>query len=175
MSRKAGILELLKEVGGAMELCCNDRVVEDGGLRVRQADVDPANRRLLDETGIKQWTELRMILEQLERGDAIQTVQREISQTMEVRITDEGRRMAEALKHGEEILSETCRVNNYRRKYDKIDLDVPLMDGGTKSLASDGEGGQRYLDNRTERQRKNNTGQQNCSTMAGKRQVKLPW
>ena len=117
-----------------MELCCNERLVEEQGIRVRQADVDPVNRRLLDKTGVKQWTELRMILGELERGEAIQTVQREISQTMEVSITDEGRRMAEALKHGEEILSEACRITGYRRNHDKIELEVQLIEDGPKKL-----------------------------------------
>ena len=134
MSRKAGVLDLLKEAGGGMELCCNERVVEERGISVRQADVDPANRRLLHETGVKQWTELRMVLEELERGEAIQILQREASQTMEVRITDEGRRMAKALKYGEEILSEACRINRYRRRYDKIALEVRLIEDGTKKL-----------------------------------------
>ena len=117
-----------------MELCCNERLVNREGSRVRQADVDPANRELLDETGVKQWTELRMILEELERGEALQTVQREFSQIMDVRITDEGRRMAEALKHGEEILSEACRINSYRRKYDRIEVEVQLAEDGTKKM-----------------------------------------
>ena len=124
-----------------MELCCNERVVEARGISVRQADVDPANRRILHETGVKRWIELRMVLEQLERGEAIQTVQRETSQTMEVRITDEGRRMAEALKHGDEILSEACRINRYRRKYDKIVLEVRLIEDGTRKLQLIAEAG----------------------------------
>ena len=124
-----------------MELCCNERVVEARGISVRQADVDPANRRILHETGVKRWIELRMVLEQLERGEAIQTVQRETSQTMEVRITDEGRRMAEVLKHGEEILSEACRINRYRRKYDKIVLEVRLIEDGTRKLQLIAEAG----------------------------------
>ena len=124
-----------------MELCCNERVVEARGISVRQADVDPANRRMLHETGVKRWIELRMVLEQLERGEAIQTVQRETSQTMEVRITDEGRRMAEALKHGDEILSEACRINRYRRKYDKIVLEVRLIEDGTRKLQLIAEAG----------------------------------
>lgn len=134
MNKKAAVLEFLKQVGGGMELCCNERVVEERGSRVRQADVDPANRSILDRTGIKQWTELRMVLEELERGEAIQTVQREISQTLEVSVTDEGRRMSEALKHGEEILSEACRIGKYRRKYDRIGLEVRLIEDGTKKL-----------------------------------------
>ena len=134
MSRKTRVLELLKNVGGEMELCCNVRLAEERGTNVRQADIDPANRRLLDETGIKQWTELRMVLAQLERGGAIETVQREFSQTMQVTISDEGRRMAEALKHGEEILSEACRISSNRRKFDKIELQVQLTDDGTKKL-----------------------------------------
>ena len=124
-----------------MELCCNERVVEARGISVRQADVDPANRRMLHETGVKRWIELRMVLEQLERGEAIQTVQRETSQTMEVRITDEGRRMAEALKHGDEILSEACRINRYRRKYDKVVLEVRLIEDGTRKLQLIAEAG----------------------------------
>ena len=124
-----------------MELCCNERVVEERGSRVRQADVDAANRSILDRTGIRQWTELRMVLEELERGEAIQTVQREISQTMEVSVTDEGRRMSEALKHGEEILSEACRIGKYRRKYDRIGLKVRLIEDGTKKLQLSVEAG----------------------------------
>ena len=134
MSRRAAVLEFLKGVGGQIELCSNERLVKERGIKARQADVDPANKRLFDETGINQWTELKLILVQLERGEAIRALQSDTSHTMEVSITGEGRRMAAALRYGEEILSEACRINNHRKKYDQIEIEVQLAKDETRKL-----------------------------------------
>ena len=134
LGSRAKILGHLKAVGGEMELCCNQRVVEEGGTKVRRADIDPANKELFRSAGLTQWTELRRLLEELEQSGAVITVERIISQMMELTITDEGRRMAEVLKHNTEILSDRCRIGKYRRKYENINLEVSIDGTGDKNI-----------------------------------------